>query len=103
MLALTVTVACKEPPPEPEVQRRVDEPTIDRDELRADAREGLESAIDDPETLKKQVQSIPMKRAAKPEEIAHAAVFLTSEQARYIHGTTIFVDGALVLFQGQGA
>ena len=62
-----------------------------------------QSAIDDPETLKKQVQSIPMKRAAKPEEIAHAAVFLASEQARYIHGTTIFVDGALVLFQGQGA
>lgn len=62
-----------------------------------------QSAIDDPETLKKQVRSIPMKRAAKPEEIAHAAVFLASEQARYIHGTTLFVDGALVLFQGQGA
>lgn len=44
-----------------------------------------------------------MKRAAQPEEIAHVAVFLASEQARYIHGTTIVVDGALMLFQGQGA
>lgn len=62
-----------------------------------------QSALDDPEVLKKQVQSIPMKRAAQPEEIAHVAVFLASEHARYIHGTTIFVDGALMLYQGQGA
>ena len=62
-----------------------------------------QSAIDDPQVLKEQVQSIPMKRAAKPEEIAHVAVFLASEDARYIHGTTIVVDGALMLFQGQGA
>lgn len=62
-----------------------------------------QSAVDDPETLKKQVQSIPMKRAAQPEEIAHVAVFLASGQARYIHGATIVVDGALMLFLGQGA
>ncbi len=62
-----------------------------------------QSAVDDPQVRKQQVQSIPMKRAAQPEEIAHVAVFLASEQARYIHGTTIVVDGALMLFQGQGA
>jgi glucose 1-dehydrogenase len=62
-----------------------------------------QQAIDDPEVLKQQVQSIPMKRAAQPEEIAHVAAFLASEQARYIHGTTVVVDGALMLFQGQGA
>ncbi|SCY49004.1 glucose 1-dehydrogenase [Nitrosospira sp. Nl5] len=62
-----------------------------------------QSSLDDPEVLKKQVQSIPMKRAAQPEEIAHVAVFLASENARYIHGTTIVVDGGLMLFQGQGA
>lgn len=60
-------------------------------------------ALDDPAVLEEQVQSIPMKRAAQPEEIAHVAVFLASEHARYIHGTTIFVDGGLTLFQGQGA
>ncbi len=62
-----------------------------------------QQAIDDPEMRKKQVQSIPMKRAAQPEEIADAAVFLASENARYIHGTTLVVDGALMLYQGQGA
>jgi glucose 1-dehydrogenase len=62
-----------------------------------------QDAIDDPKVLEKQVQSIPMKRAAQPEEIANVAVFLASEQARYIHGATIVVDGALMLFQGQGA
>ncbi|MFC0677963.1 glucose 1-dehydrogenase [Lysobacter korlensis] len=62
-----------------------------------------QEAKDDPEVRRKQVQSIPMKRAAQPEEIAYAAVFLASEKARYIHGTTLVVDGALMLFQGQGA
>ncbi|GIZ53940.1 SDR family oxidoreductase [Noviherbaspirillum aridicola] len=62
-----------------------------------------QEAVDDPAARHRQVQSIPMKRAAMPEEIAHAAVFLASEKARYIHGTTIVIDGALMLFQGQGA
>jgi glucose 1-dehydrogenase len=62
-----------------------------------------QQAKDDPEVLKRQVQSIPMKRAGEPEEIAQVAVFLASEKSRYIHGSTIVVDGALMLFQGQGA
>jgi glucose 1-dehydrogenase len=62
-----------------------------------------QEAIEDAEVMKKQVQSIPMKRAAEPEEIAGVAVFLASKDARYIHGATIMVDGALTLFQGQGA
>lgn len=62
-----------------------------------------QQAIDDPQAREQQVQSIPMKRAAEPEEIANVAVFLASDHARYIHGTTIVVDGALMQFQGQGA
>jgi len=62
-----------------------------------------QQAIDDPEAQARQVRNIPMKRAAMPEEIAHVAVFLASGQARYIQGTTIVVDGALMLLQGQGA
>jgi 3-oxoacyl-[acyl-carrier protein] reductase len=38
-------------------------------------------------------KEIPMNRLAKPEEIASAAVFLASEQASYITGNTITVDG----------
>lgn len=62
-----------------------------------------QKAKDDPKVREQQVQSIPMKRAAEPEEIADVALFLASKRARYIHGTTIFVDGGLMQFQGQGA
>lgn len=60
-------------------------------------------AKDDPEVWQQQVQSIPMKRAAEPQEIAHAAVFLASSDAKYIHGTTLVVDGGLMQNMGQGA
>lgn len=62
-----------------------------------------QSALDDPEVWKQQVQSIPLKRAAEPQEIAHAAVFLASSDAKYIHGTTLVVDGGLMQYMGQGA
>lgn len=62
-----------------------------------------QKALDDPEHRKRQVENIPMKRAGEPEEIAHVVVFLASAKARYIQGATIVVDGALMLFQGQGA
>jgi len=36
---------------------------------------------------------IPMRRLAQPEEIAAAVAFLLSEDASYITGQTLFVDG----------
>ena len=36
---------------------------------------------------------VPAKRFATPEEVAHAAVFLASEQAAYINGINLPVDG----------
>lgn len=62
-----------------------------------------QEAIDNPNVREEQVQSIPVKRAGEPIEIAHAAVFLASDEARYIHGTTLFIDGGLMQYQGQGA
>lgn len=35
----------------------------------------------------------PLRRFAQPEDVANAAVFLASEQASYITGTDVFVDG----------
>jgi NAD(P)-dependent dehydrogenase (short-subunit alcohol dehydrogenase family) len=43
--------------------------------------------------IKAQIEKIPLKRMAKPEEIAEAVLFLASDKARYITGQTLFVDG----------
>ncbi|HAV18226.1 MAG TPA: dehydrogenase [Erysipelotrichaceae bacterium] len=40
--------------------------------------------------------NIPFGRYAKPEEIANAAVFLSSEPAHYINGVALNVDGGMV-------
>jgi glucose 1-dehydrogenase len=57
--------------------------------------------LDDLELQARDVQAIPMRRAALPEEIANVAVFLASAEARYVQGATIMVDGALTLAVGQ--
>ena len=40
-------------------------------------------------------QLVPMKRAGRPEELAALVSFLTSEQAGYISGQIIGVNGAM--------
>jgi glucose 1-dehydrogenase len=41
---------------------------------------------------------IPMGRAGKSEEMAAAVAFLASEEAAYITGQTLFIDGGLTLY-----
>jgi glucose 1-dehydrogenase len=54
--------------------------------------------IDDP-VKKEQVEShIPMRRAGTADEMGGVACFLASDDAAYITGQTIFVDGGLTLF-----
>jgi glucose 1-dehydrogenase len=62
-----------------------------------------QKAIDDPDFLEEQVQSIPLKRAAQPEEIGALAVFLASSAADYVTGATYVMDGGLMQMAGQGA
>jgi len=62
-----------------------------------------QAAIDDPELLDEQVQSIPWKRAAEPAEIGRLAVFLASADSDYVTGATYFMDGGLMINLGQGA
>lgn len=45
------------------------------------------------EALDAFLAKIPLKRFGKPEEIAAAVVFLASEEASYITGATLYVDG----------
>jgi acetoacetyl-CoA reductase len=48
-----------------------------------------------PEVLQSIVASIPMGRLAKPEEIASLVAFLSSEDAGYITGANISINGGL--------
>jgi glucose 1-dehydrogenase len=62
-----------------------------------------QEAVEDPGVREQQVQSIPMKRAAQPEEIARLIVFLASDDAAYVTGSTYVMDGGLSMQQAQGA
>jgi glucose 1-dehydrogenase len=62
-----------------------------------------QAAIDDPDLLEQQVQSIPLKRAAQPEEIAKLALFLASSDSDYATGADFVMDGGLMRSVGQGA
>ena len=62
-----------------------------------------QKAIDDPDYLAEQVKSIPLKRAAEPEELGRLAVFLASADADYVTGATFVMDGGLMQMAGQGA
>ena len=49
--------------------------------------------LDDPETLQAINKGIPLGRVAHPEEIAAVIAFLASDEASYITGSAIVVDG----------
>ncbi len=47
--------------------------------------------------------NIPMKRAGSPKEVAYLARWLASDEAAYVTGANIVMDGGLSLLQGLGA
>lgn len=52
----------------------------------------------DPEKKAEVESHIPMERAGTADEIAASAAFLCSDEAAYITGQTLFVDGGLTLY-----
>ena len=54
-----------------------------------------QSVIDDPAATKAALEEIPWGRFGKPEEVASVAVFLASNEADYVTGSTYYVDGGL--------
>ena len=48
-----------------------------------------------PSVKKNLEKAIPLKRVGKPADISNSIMFLLSEQANYITGTEIFVDGGI--------
>lgn len=53
--------------------------------------------LSDPMRREKLINEIPAGRIGCPEDITGAAIFLASTGSDYITGTTIYVDGGLLL------
>ena len=43
------------------------------------------------------IATVPLGRAGMPEDVAHAVAFLASEQAAYITGQVLSVDGGMAI------
>ena len=63
-----------------------------REGMAADARM---QGISPEEALARATAKLPLGRIARPEEIAHAVVFLASAKASYITGAIVSMDGAV--------
>lgn len=58
------------------------------------------AAWDTLEALDKLLTLIPYNRIGKPDDIGKLATWLASDEADYITGTTIFMDGGMTLYPG---
>jgi 3-oxoacyl-[acyl-carrier protein] reductase len=50
-----------------------------------------------PEFIRAMEHSVPLGRLGTPRDVAHAVLFLASDEAAYVTGTTIIVDGGQIL------
>ena len=58
------------------------------------------SAWQTPEEEQKLLQLIPYDRIGSTVDIAAAVVWLASDQSDYVTGTTLYVDGGMMLYPG---
>jgi glucose 1-dehydrogenase len=54
-----------------------------------------QAVLNDPEAMKNALSEIPWGRFGKPEEVASVAVFLASNEADYVTGSTYYIDGGM--------
>ena len=59
-----------------------------------------QNMLGDPEQAECFIERIPMRRIGRPDDIAASVLFLSSDEASYIHGTTLFVDGGMISTRG---
>jgi NAD(P)-dependent dehydrogenase (short-subunit alcohol dehydrogenase family) len=56
---------------------------------------GTGDVYDDPEVRRIRAGAVPMRRLAEPADIANVVAFLVSDDAAYVNGQVIYVDGGL--------
>ena len=54
-----------------------------------------------PEQMRALLAEIPIGRMGKPEEVAELAVYLASDAAGYVTGSTFFIDGGMLRQSGS--
>jgi glucose 1-dehydrogenase len=57
-------------------------------------------AWETPEAYRDLLKLIPYRRIGEVEDIGRVAVFVASDDADYLHGASLFVDGGMTLFPG---
>jgi glucose 1-dehydrogenase len=53
-----------------------------------------------PEAYEALMTLVPYRRIGEPEDIGRAAVWMASDHADYVNGTSLFVDGGMTLYPG---
>ncbi len=61
------------------------------------------AAWEEPQAREALLKLIPYRRIGEPGDVARAAVWLASDDSDYVVGTTLFVDGGMMLFPGFAA
>jgi len=54
-----------------------------------------------PEQMREVLSEIPLGRIGRPEEVANLAVYLASDEASYVTGSTYFIDGGMIRHAGS--
>jgi glucose 1-dehydrogenase len=55
----------------------------------------------DPDRMQQLLSEIPLQRMGKPEEVAALAVYLASDAAAYVTGSTFVIDGGMMRHSGS--
>ena len=59
------------------------------------------ATIEDPQKKAALLDEIPLGRIGEPEDVAAAVAWLASDEASYVTGTTLFIDGGLMVYSGN--